>query len=164
MTKKLAISFLVNFFFNFFKKTFGQMTEIRDQKIQCWGGAFSDDDDDDDDAWSVRLLRRCKNVSGHWSRRSSEDGQSTTTPQSRENPRNKKNAHTRTPTHTHNLRRKYRNVFLQIWVEVMSDDDPSREGRSVGRSVLTNVKSINKKKASKKVWAGAAMASSSLAT
>jgi hypothetical protein len=43
----------------------------------------------------------------------------------------------------------------------MSDDDPSRrEGRSVGRSVLTNVKSINKnKKKSRKVWAGAAIAS-----
>jgi hypothetical protein len=34
--KKLAISFLVNFFnFYIYIYTFGEMTEIRDQKIQC---------------------------------------------------------------------------------------------------------------------------------
>ncbi len=87
------------------------MTEIRDQKIQCWGGAFSstsddDDDDDDDYAWSVRLRRR-KNVSGHWSRGSSEEEAQ----KEMDNPQplhkaekiggKKKRAHTHAHTHTH---------------------------------------------------------------
>jgi hypothetical protein len=139
------------------------MTEIRDQKNQCWGGPFSSDDDDDDgddDAWSVRL-RWCKNVSGgHWS---SEEAQKMdpihdhSTKQRKSEEKKKKNAHkhTHAPTHTHthtntlNLRRKYRILFYKSGVEVIRDDDPSREGRSVGRSVLTNVKSILQKEKSR---------------
>jgi len=83
------------------------MTEIRDQKNQCWGGPLSssdDDDDDDDDAWSVpsttvqktfpaaigaqKKLRRWTTIHDHSTKQ-------------RKSEENKKNAHTRTHTHTH---------------------------------------------------------------